>query len=124
MDANCGKGEWRAMVRFALWQDGRQKWRLIDNGRTGRHNGVCRASGKFHITSVERGIAVAQRLTSYMGATEPREDILRGATDLKSAYRQVPVHPEQQRYHIVALWHPSHKQWMFAELHALCVGLS
>ena len=124
LDAKYGKGAWRAMVRFALWQDTRQKWRLIDNGRTSRHNDAHRTSEKIHITSVEMGIAIAQRLRSYLGPSHAEEDILRGTTDMKSAYRQVPVHPDQQRFHIVALWHPSRAQWMFAELHALCFGLS
>ena len=42
-DAKFGRGRWRAMKRFAVWQPNANDWRVIDNGLSSDHNDAVQA---------------------------------------------------------------------------------
>ena len=49
---------------------------------------------------------------------------LRSSTeDMKSAFRQLPVHPESLRFTIIAVWHPEWNTWSFWRLFGMPFGL-
>eukprot|EP00973_Karenia_brevis_P075139 10438828-Karenia_brevis.AAC.1 len=43
---------------------------------------------------------------------------------MKSAYRQLPVAQDQQRFSMIAIWHVHRKCWVFGELHAMAFGVA
>ena len=112
--------QWRAMVRFALWQENKRKFRLIDNGRSSDHNATHESSERIHTTSTETGMAVVRHIRTFLTEQGTTDEIWRGTADLLSAYRQVPIHPSHQRFHVVAIWHPEQQGWRFAKLFGLC----
>ena len=59
MDAKFGKGAWRPLKRFAVFEAAKQKWRAIDNGRSSGHNDAVDLFERIHTTSTEMGLAVA-----------------------------------------------------------------
>ena len=62
LDAKFGYNRWRALMRFALWQN--TKWRMIDDASDG-HNFAYSASEQIHTTSA----AASAALTRYFRAT-------------------------------------------------------
>ena len=62
-----GHGQWRPLVRVAVWQEGAQKYRIIDNGRAGGHNHTLSTDERIHTASVESGVAKMRRLRRHVG---------------------------------------------------------
>jgi len=120
LNARHGKGKWRAMVRFAVQQG--QKWRCIDNGRTGCHNDTVTCADRIHTTSVDVAMAMASYMFSQDSAVPKRQHV-RGTRDMRKAYRQIPVADSQRGFQIIAVWDPESKQYCFAHLHGLAFGL-
>ena len=105
-DAKFGKGRWRAMKRFAVWQPNANDWRVIDNGLSSDHNDVVQAYEKIHTASSSLGFAIARylyRLICFMGSLCR---LKRGTRDWKRAYRQLPRWMQHAAYHIVCAWAP------------------
>ena len=124
MDHRWGQGQWRCLVRFALWQAGSAKYRIIDNGRTASHNLTLSASERIHTATTDTGAAMIRRLRQHLGHKLGPQWRPRSSTqDMKSAFRQLSVRDADRRYHIVALWIPQRNCWMFAELDGLAFGL-
>ena len=115
-----GKGNWRAMVRFAVQQG--QNWRCIDNGRTGCHNDTVTCADRIHTTSVDVVMAMASYMFSQDSAMPKRRHV-RGTRDMRKAYRQIPVADSQRGFQVIAVWHPQSEQYCFAHLHGLAFGL-
>ena len=120
LNAVYGIGQWRAMVRFAVQQG--EKWRCIDNGRTGDHNETVTCIDKIHTTSVDVAMAIAAYLHAKEDPTQ-RQPQVRATRDMRKAYRQIPISEEQGRFQIVAVWNPKLHCFLFAHLHGLAFGL-
>ena len=60
-DKKFGKGRWRAMPRFALWQVHNSKWRAIDNGKASLHNVYHVSAERVHTSSAAWVAAVSRR---------------------------------------------------------------
>ena len=123
MDTRWGRGQWRCLVRFAIWQSGAQKYRLIDNGRTGGHNATLSTNECIHTATVESGAAMMACLRRIAAA--PLVGKLRALSstqDMRRAFRQLGVRDEDRRYHIIALYEPG-QGWRFGELDGLAFGL-
>ena len=102
------RGQWRSLKRFAIWQVAHGKWRLIDNGLESLHNASLEAEERIHTTSSNLNFAVARyihRALLERGASD--RGVAVSTQDMKAAYRQVPVHPEDARLeleHFPAGW--------------------
>ena len=123
MNEKYGTGQWRASPRHAIWQNG--KWRLIDDGKAGEQNATYSSTETIHTTCTSAGVAAAASLRKKLGRPFRGKWKLSVATqDMKRAYRQIPIHPEQERWCVVMLWHPGWGAWAFAEARGLLFGLA
>ena len=123
MDGRWGRGQWRCLVRFAVWQAGAAKYRVIDNGRTASHNMTLSTSERIHTATTESGAAMMRRLRQHVnqdlrGPWQPRS----ATQDMKRAFRQLAVRTADRKYQIIAVWIPE-RGWCFGELDALGFGL-
>ena len=123
VDAKYGKGNWRALPRYAIQQG--EKWRLIDNGRAGEHNATYEAGETIHTTCTSAGVSMASRFRKILGKPLRKDYSLCISTqDMWKAYRQIPCHPDQIKFMIIIAWHPSEKKWVYGETKALLFGLT
>ncbi|CAK9116368.1 unnamed protein product [Durusdinium trenchii] len=119
-----GAHQWRPMVRFAAWQANHNAYRCIDNAKTSEHNLCTGVEERIHTTSIDMGVAIAQRFRALLGSPLADDLALQAATkDMKRAYRQVPVSEAHLRFSVVAVWHPTQGTWVFGILHGLAFGL-
>ncbi|WP_296433265.1 hypothetical protein, partial [Yoonia sp.] len=124
MDARFGLGKWRPLVRFAVWQEGSQSWRVIDNGRSAAHNDTVVATERIHTTSTEVGLAMAQRFRKYANAPLAGGLELRSSTsDMWKAFRQIPVCDEHLPYHVVAVYSEKEGVMRYGPLDGMAFGL-
>lgn len=120
LNAMHGQGQWRAMIRFGIQQG--NKWRCIDNGRSGNHNETVSSADRIHTTSIE----VAMSITSFLYANDvcmPRRAHVRCTKDMRKAYRQIPVSEHQAQFQIIAVWNVELHCYRFAHLRGLAFGL-
>jgi hypothetical protein len=129
-DELYGRCGWRALKRFAVQQG--DDIRVIDNGRSSLHNGATEALETIHTCCIESGLAVAARLhqgderRQVRGPAAPpprRKALRRGTRDMKRAFRQLSRWLKQRNLHIVCLYVPHLKEWLFSELVGLAFGL-
>ncbi len=124
-DQRFGRGCWRALKRFAVYQAGHESWRVIDNGLSSSHNDTARLLERIHTTTSEVSMAIIQRLFALLRAAgRSPVPVHRATRDMKRAYRQVSVMEHEQPFHIVCAWHLEEQQWRFAELRGLAFGLT
>jgi len=124
MDARHGVGQWRPLIRFAVWQAGAGKWRVIDNGRTALHNDAMSTGERIHTTSIDMGVAVIRKLRELLGVPLVGPKAVRSSTqDMKKAFRQIPIKEDDQQFHIIAIYSHVAGQWVFGELKGLAFGL-
>ena len=122
LDDHFGEGLWRALMRFALWQH--DKWRLIDDASVG-HNDTYGSSETIHTTSAAAAAALTKRLRDKVGAPlKGPWRIIAWSRDMKSAYKQLCIHPDQIRYCVIAFFDPHRGVWVFAISYALAFGLA
>ena len=70
------------------------------------------------------GLAICQRFRHLCSCPLEHDFSLQASTkDMKRAYRQVPVSQQQLCFSVIAVWHPSHRRWVFGILHGLAFGL-
>ena len=125
VDAKFGKGRWRAMPRYAVWQAGSGKWRLIDNGRAGQQNETFETSETIHSTCSAAGVAAAACFRQHAGRRlRGRDTVVASTQDMWKAYRQVPCHSRHVQFLLVMIWHPALGQWVFGEARGLLFGLA
>ena len=123
IDELHGVGSWRRVVRFAT-QERSGKYRVIDNGRAGSQNDVTGAEERIHTCSSAASAAIARRFRGLLGTSLQGDMALRSSTeDMKSAFRQLPVHPESLRFTIITVWHPEWNTWSFWRLFGMPFGL-
>ena len=124
MDSRWGRRKWRPLIRFATWQAGAGKWRLIDNGRSASHNWSLEADERIHTTSVRAGAAIARRMRKIAGRRLSGGLQPTGATqDMTRAFRQLGVREADRGLHIVTVWSEEEGAWVFGELDGLAFGL-
>ena len=117
-----GEGNWSGLVRFAVLQKG--AYRCIDDGSNG-HNDTFEASETIHTTSAAAAAITTRRARAVFGSRLRRGlQILTGSRDMKRAYKQLAIHPEQQRFIIICVFHPERRCWVFALSYALPFGLA
>ena len=103
MDEQFGRGQWRPLNRFAVWESTKNKWRAIANGR-------C-------------GVAVAQQRMRLQEPSATRKPIQRSTRDMKNAFRQIARADVHACVHIVAALHRVDKCLVCAELSGLAFGV-
>ena len=114
MDKKYGKGKWRALKRFALWQAHHESWRVIDNGRTSLTNDSFGSDETIHITNNAMGFAILQALRRLVGSELiGKWAILLSSRDMKGAYRQMRVHQDHACFSIICVFVPLLGKWMF-----------
>ena len=119
-DAKCPQG-WRAMKRFAVWQDNAQDFRVIDNGLSNGINSAASMNEKIHTTSTQVSVAISQLMYKYETCL-PRRAHKRATRDMTRAHRQLPITEEHQHIQIVCAFNPSAGRWQYAELKGLAFG--
>ena len=56
---------WRAMKRFAVWQEGSQEFRVIDNGLSNGANAAMELVERIHTSCAQTSVAIAQVMHQY-----------------------------------------------------------
>ena len=124
LDEMFGANNWRAMVRFAIYQEAHRSWRCIDNGKSNRLNDCVTMLERIHTTTPEVGYNIARHFRWRLGPLRGRRALRAAARDLKSAYRQFCVKPSDLPFSIIVVWDIERKRWCFGILHALAFGES
>ena len=123
IDELHGVGGWRPVVGFAT-QERSGKYRVMDNGRAGPQNDATGVEERIHTCSSAASAAIARRFRGLLGTALEGDMALRSSNeDMKSAFRQLPVHPESFRFTIIAVWHPERTTWSFWRLFGMPFGL-
>ena len=121
LDTRFAAGNWRPIYRFLIVQG--DKSRLIDDGRRGGQNSWSSMSETIYTISLDMVPAIAHRLAQsalrmYGHQTDPTNHtnpttsptlpdwfhLELGTDDLPDAFRGCPIHPDQQRAAVVAVW--------------------
>ena len=108
LDQAYGPGQWRALRRRLIWQEGHETFRIIDNARSSCHNFAACLKETIHTVpygiTVQNAKFVRSRFGRVLGCVF---SLVLGAEDMADAYRTIPNHPLQQALNIVALRHPN-----------------
>ena len=121
LDAQFGVDSWSCMPRFVVEQE---KPRIIDNAKRAGYNETSHLVERIHTTSTLAGVALVRWLLLRAGGAITAEQIRIATADMKSAYRQIAVRQEFERFSIVCVWDPDTLQWRFALLYGLAFGLA
>ena len=122
IDAQFGRGQRRPLERFAIRQaDG--KTRMIDNAKRTKHNAFTSMSETIFTVSIDMIASVAASISANLDlnpatdtmTTFPWLNLRLGTDDLPDAYRGLPVHPDHQRFSVVAIYVPG-TGWRFTVL--------
>ena len=90
LDDAYGKGAWREMVRFGVWQRG--KLRGCDNAKGSLHNEGTTRHEQLVCDSADFPTRVARALADACAALGIEPPLMKGGTDdLAAAYRHVPT---------------------------------
>ena len=118
-DDKCEPSEKLLAKRFGLQQG--EKVRLIDDCTIGGFNGACGSTERLRIHAVDEMAAYMAWCLSNLPAGALREVV--GKTyDLKNAYKQYGVHPEDRNNLRLAVWNPDAKQVQYLGINALPFG--
>ena len=103
LDDAYGKGNWREMIRFGVWQKG--KLRGCDNGRGSLHNEGVYRHEKLVCEAADFPARVARALARACEVLDlPPPAMIGGTDDLSAAYRHVPT--DSPNMTVVALLDP------------------
>ena len=103
--------------------------RLIDDGRRGHQNDWAAIREKIYTISVDfvpavaSAVAAAAEDTAADGDDLEWADVLLSTADLPDAFRGLPIHPDDQRAAIIAIWHLARQEWMFTVMDGCPFGL-
>ena len=118
-DETCEPSEKLLAKRFGLQQG--EKVRLIDDCTIGGFNGACGSTERLRIHAVDEMAAYMAWCLSNLPTGALREVV--GKTyDLKNAYKQYGVHPEDRDNLRLAVWNPDNKQVQYLGINALPFG--
>lgn len=126
-----GVGGWRALERFVHVQSC-GKLRCIDSGKSPGHNRASLETETIFTTSVDVLPAIVRRTCDLVfrqrsqegDALPPWCDFVLGTEDMKHAYRQCPIVPDQRCCSVIAFWDHVHHSIRFVVLNSLPFGLS
>eukprot|EP00435_Cladocopium_sp_Y103_P042485 s1483_g11.t1 len=108
-----------------LYTRGYNKRRMIDNAKRTEHNQHTIMSETIFTVNIDFVASVASSLVRRLQHAPHLDSWLRlrlGTDDLPDAYRGLPVHPDHQRFSVVALYVPQ-VGWRFTVLWGLAFGL-
>ena len=123
MDDRYGRNRWRPLKRFAILQRG-GKYRCIDDGKHGGHNGTTSTSERIHTCGSPASVAVARLFRKLLGPLEGESSLLQGSQDMSKAFRQVPLSDKVLRFCIITVWHPIEQNWVFYQMWCMPFGLA
>ena len=110
------EGRWRPIYRFLVRQaDG--KTRLIDDGRRGGQNDWSALEDKIFTRGIDTVPSIVKLLVDRVRAQHPGQELpdwlqlQLGTDDLPDAFRGCPIHPDQRRAAVVAVWSPAGHGW-------------
>ena len=122
VDALFGTEGWAAIMRFAVCQNG--KWRNIDNGKHGA-NWTFEAEETIHMAAPPAVAAFVRYLRNQLGKKlRGKWQLVAGSRDMKSAYKQVPLHADQAPFVVITVWDINTHRWRFVVSRALLFGFS
>jgi hypothetical protein len=130
-DAMFGPGQWRPLPRHVVHQNG--KFRPIDDGKRGGHNGSATMSESIVCSSadfVPRTIRhLARQALQQVGAVRCRDlptwfFPLIGVEDMWKGYRQNHCRAEDRGACIATFVHPQERKRCYVVLHGLPFGLA
>jgi len=125
LDKRWGRGSWRPIVRFVVWQEGSQKWRQIDDAKQSLHNRAFGTEEQIHTTSNAVSAAVYRRMRQLNGMPLHDGSAPLGSTeDMDNAYHQIPVHTDDLCFMVVAVWSPVAREWQFGVMTSMAFGLA
>ena len=102
----------RPVVRFAT-QERSGKYRVMDN-ESSSQNDATGVEERIHTCSSAASAAIVRRFHCLLGTALKGDMALRSSNEhMKSAFRQLLVHPEGFRFTIIAVWHPERNTWSF-----------
>ena len=104
-----------------FWQ--KLKYRMIDDASNG-HNQTYGSSEAIHTTSASASATLTRLFRKYLGKLRNINSIKGASRDMKKAYKQLAVCPDQLRYMVVAVWSPVSQRWLFAISWALPFGVA
>ena len=92
LDELFGVGGWRAIRRRSIWQEGKQKWRNIDNARTSRTNDATLLPDTIRTTPFDITVRIASAIREAVGAPL-KGDLQIGVSseDQQDAYHTIPT---------------------------------
>ena len=104
MDSKFGKGGWKAIRRRCICSETAQKFRMIDNARTSRHNEAATMLETAY--TVHCDVAVTDAVYARHSAQRPLTGEYRSflaTEDLADAYRSNPNHSDHHKHCVVAI---------------------
>ncbi|CAE8621888.1 unnamed protein product [Polarella glacialis] len=127
LDSKYGKGNWRPLPRFVIWQEHSMKYRAIDNGRSAGHNSASSTKTRVHTAGHDLVVAVSHAvwlLRDQIAENFGHNVNLEGGIDDESAaYRWKPGADCDANVLIIAFWHPGTSSLRYMELFGHPFGL-
>ena len=128
MDAESGIGGWRPLERFMILQS--DKCRPIDSGKRPGHNAAARERETIYTTSVDAFQPLLLLVREWLSCSAFAQGFpcfarfMIGTEDMKHAYRQCPVHPDNLCVTCTAYWDNVAQDHRFIVSQGLPFGLS
>ena len=103
LDEWLGVGQWKAIRRRCIWQEGKQKFRNIDNARTSGTNDAALLPDTIHTVPYDFPVHVVRAIRIGLG-TPLCGDLEVGLTadDQKDAYHSIPNMESQKGLGVIA----------------------
>ena len=119
LDDECKVDEHILAKRFGLRQG--EKTRLIDDCSIGGFNSTCGSNEKLKIHAIDEMAAYIAWCLTNLG-DESMESVLGKTYDLKNAYKQYGIAPQDRSLLRIAVWDPETSKVRFLGLNALPFG--
>ena len=123
-----GRGNWRVIHRFMVHQHDR--CRMIDDGRRGGQNTATRLVETIRCIGLDFVPQLASALARLVTLPYQQQgwdtswmELFASTDDLPDALRGVPLHEDDVRATVVAIWHPMEHEWQYILMHGCPFGL-
>ena len=127
MDTIYGRGNWRMMRRFVIWQCQHGKWCCVDDVHFSGHSDAVSNAERVHAAGPAWAAAVARhfRVMAHLIPTLGHLPVLTGCCDdKKSAFRWKEVREADRCLSIVAYWVSKRRRVMCVQLWGHSFSLS
>ena len=118
-DEDCNLDDKLLAKRFGLLQG--EKTRLIDDCTIGGFNGTCGAREKLKVQSIDEMAAYLAWCLTNLPNTSMNK-VLGKTYDLKNAYKQYGIHPQDREVLRLAVWDPNEQKVKLLGANALPFG--